>query len=55
MFGDAATVILYLAGPQRKNNRDLGAVKGDATTAALDKIIQATKDDAQRAEAQKLK
>jgi len=55
LFSDAAGTIVYLAGPRRKNNRNLEAVKGEATTAALDKIIAMTKDDSQRAEAEKLK
>jgi len=55
LFGDAASTILYLAGPQRKNNRNLPAIKGEATSAALEKIIETTKDDNQRAQAQRLK
>jgi hypothetical protein len=52
---DAAVTILYLAAPQRKNNRSLPAVKGEVTAAALDKIIETTRDDGRRALAQKLK
>lgn len=55
VFSDAADTVLYLAAPQRRNDRDLPAVTGPATTAALDKIIQNTKDDDQKARAQKLK
>lgn len=55
VFNDAANTVLFLAGPQKKNNRDLPAVKGPATNAALDKVIQLTKDDNQRAIALKLK
>lgn len=55
LFNDAAETILYLAAPQRKNNRNLAAVTGPATTAALDKIVRLTKDDAQRARAEMLK
>lgn len=54
-FSDAADTILYLAAPQRKNNRNQPPVRGRATNAALDKIIQLTKDDNQKALAQKLK
>jgi HEAT repeat protein len=55
LFPDAASAILDLAGPQRRNNRNLAAVKGAAMDAALDKIIQTTKDDDQRALAQRLR
>ena len=55
LFADAADTILYLAAPQKKNNADLPAVKGDATIAALDKIIALTKDDDLRERAKKLK
>jgi HEAT repeat protein len=55
LFPEAADTVLYLAAPQRKDNRDEPAVKGTATTAALDKVILLTKDDNQRAQAQKLK
>ncbi len=37
---DAADTILYLATMQKKNNRSLSAVRGAATTAALNKILQ---------------
>ena len=55
LFADAADTILTLAAPQKKNNADLPAVKGDATTAALDKIIALTKDDTLREQAKKLR
>jgi HEAT repeat protein len=55
LFEAAADTVLYLAAPQKKGDTDLPAVKGDATTAALDKVIQRTKDDNQRAQAQKLR
>ena len=55
LFTDAANTVIYLAGPQRRNNRDLPAVKGQATTAALTKVIDMTKDDNQRSQAQKLR
>lgn len=55
VFAEAADTILYLAGPQRKNNRRQAAVQGASTNAALDKVIQMTKDDSQRAQAEKLK
>jgi HEAT repeat protein len=55
LFPEAADTVLYLAAPRRKDNRDEPAVKGPAMTAALDKVIQLTKDDSQRALAQKLK
>ncbi len=55
VFSDAANTVIDLAGPRRKNNRDLAAVKGDATTAALNKVIELTKDDNQRTQAQRLK
>ena len=55
LFADAAGTILYLAAPQKKNNADLPAVKGDAANAALDKIINLAKDDALREQAKKLR
>jgi HEAT repeat protein len=55
LFAEAADTVLYLAAPQRRDNRDQPAVKGPATTAALDKVIQLTKDEDQRAQAQKLR
>ena len=55
LFTDAAETILYLAAPQRKNNADLPAVKGAATTAALDRIITLAKEDNLRERARKLK
>ena len=51
---DAADAILYLAAPQRRGNRNLPAVKGSATDAALNKIIQTGTDD-QKQQARKLK
>jgi HEAT repeat protein len=44
-----------LTAPQKRDNRDEPAVTGAATTAALNRVIQLTKDDNQRALAQKLK
>lgn len=55
VFSDAANTVIYLAGAQRRNNRDLPAVKGQATTAALTKVIETTKDDNQKAQAQSLR
>lgn len=55
LFAEASDTVLYLAAPQRKNNRNQAAVKGKATDAALTKVIELTKDDNQRALAQKLK
>jgi HEAT repeat protein len=55
LFSEAADTILYLAAPQKNGNTQLPAVKSDAMSAALDKIIQLTKDDNQKALAQKLK
>ena len=55
LFSDAADTIIYLAGPQRKNNRELPAVRGATTTAALDQIIDKTNDDSQRTAAQKVR
>ena len=54
LFPDASSTVLDLAAPQRRNNRQLNAVKGEATRAALNKIIQQTKDDNQREQARKL-
>jgi HEAT repeat protein len=54
LFTEASATVLYLAAPQRRNNRDLPAVKGEATNAALNKVIQKTKDAAQRDQARKL-
>lgn len=51
----AASTVIYLAGPQKKNNQDQAAIKGDITNAALDKIIASTKDDNLKAQAQKLR
>ena len=55
LFTDAAQTILYLAAPQKKNNADLPAVKGAATTAALDRIITLAKDDDLKERARKLR
>ena len=55
VFGEAADAVLYLAAPQRQGNRDLRPVKGAAASAALDKLIAQTKDDAQKEKAQKLR
>ncbi len=52
---DAADAVLYLAAQQRRGNRNLPAVKGPATNAALDKIIQSSKDDNQKQMAQQLR
>ena len=54
MFNDASKTVLDLAAPQRRNNRQLHAIKGEATNAALNKVIQKTKDDNQRDHARKL-
>ena len=54
LFDDAAETILYLAAPQKKNNADLPAIKGDATNAALAKITVLAKDDAMRERVKKL-
>jgi hypothetical protein len=51
---DAGDTILDLAAPQRRRNRNVPAVKGTTTTAALNKIIQTGPDD-QKQRAQKLK
>ena len=55
LFNDAADAVLYLAGPQKKDNRNLRAIKSDAATAALDKIIKLSKDDTRKQQAEKLK
>ncbi len=55
LFNDAANTIIYLAGKQRKNDRDQAAVSGAATNAALDKIIQMSNDDGQKSAAQKVR
>ncbi|NLI00105.1 MAG: hypothetical protein GX446_11525, partial [Chthonomonadales bacterium] len=52
---EAAEAILDLAAPQKRNNRDLPAVKGAAMTAALDAIIQKISDAGIKERAQKLK
>jgi HEAT repeat protein len=51
---DAADTVLYLAAEQKKGNRNLPAVKGAASTAALNKILQ-TGQDSQKELAQKIK
>lgn len=51
---DAADTVLYLAAAQRKGNRNLPAVRGPATTTALNKILQ-TGQENQKQQAQKLK
>jgi HEAT repeat protein len=51
---DAADTVLYLAAAQKKGNQNLPAVRGPATTAALNKILQ-TGQDNQKQQAQKLK
>ena len=55
VFPEAADTVLYLAAPQRKDDRDLPAVKGSSTTAALDAIIRLTKDPELKAKAEKLR
>ena len=55
LFNDAANTILYLAAKQRKNDHDLAPVTGPAVDSALDKIIEQSKDDVQKAAAQKIK
>ncbi len=55
LFSNAADTILYLAAPQKKNNKDQAAVTGPAVTTALDKIILTTKDTTQKELAQKIK
>jgi hypothetical protein len=51
---EATDTLLYLAAPQRKGNRNLPPVKGPAVTAALNKVIQRTKDENIKAQATKL-
>ncbi|MDQ2730131.1 MAG: HEAT repeat domain-containing protein [Armatimonadota bacterium] len=55
LTNEAASTVIYLAGPQKKNNQDQAAVKGAGTTTALDKIIASTKDDNLKAQAQKVR
>jgi HEAT repeat protein len=55
LVAEAADAVIYLASPQRRNNRDIPAVKGAATDAALDKVIRSVKDDTVRAHAQRLR
>jgi len=55
LFNDAANTIIYLAGKQRKNDKDQAAVTGVSTNAALDKIIQMSNDDGQKTAAQKVR
>lgn len=52
---EAADAILYLAARQRKNNRDLPAVTGAATQAALDKVIRTVSDESIKQRAEKLR
>ena len=55
VFNEAADAVLFLAAPQKKGNADQPAVKGPGTTAALDKVITLTKDDAVKTKAQSLR
>jgi len=55
LFTDAAETILDLASAQRRNDRDLPAVKGPTVSEALDKIIQMTDDEALKDRARKLR
>lgn len=55
LVNEAAEAVLYLASQQQLNNRRQPAVTGPATTAALDKVIQLSQDENQKAQAQKLK
>jgi HEAT repeat protein len=55
LFNESADAVLNLAAPQKKGRLTERAIKGPATTAALDKIIQLSTDDAQKARAQKLR
>jgi HEAT repeat protein len=54
VFDEAADTVLYLAAPQKKGDTNLAAVKGSATTAALDKVARLAKDDSMRTKAQAL-
>jgi hypothetical protein len=55
VFAEAAEAILDLAAPQKRNHRDLPAVKGPAMTAALDKIIALSPDDSLKDRARRAK
>jgi HEAT repeat protein len=55
LASEASDTIIDLAGPRRRNGRNLPAVKGADTNAALDKVVQVAKDDNQKADAQRLK
>jgi hypothetical protein len=55
VFDEAADTVLYLAAPQKKGDTNLPAVKGSATTAALDKVARLAKDDNLRTKAQALR
>lgn len=55
LFADAAETILDLAAPQKRNNLELPAVRGAATEAALDRIIQTGSDETLKERARKLR
>jgi HEAT repeat protein len=55
LVAEASDAIIYLAAPQKKNNNNLQAVRGQATDSALDKVIRTVKDDNIRAQARKLR
>ncbi len=52
---EAAEAILDLAAPQKRNNRDLPAVKGGAIAAALDEIVRKVADQGIKEKAAKLR
>ena len=54
VFLEAAGCVVNLAGEQKVGQKVLPAVKGDATTAALRKVIEQAKDDGLKAQARKL-
>lgn len=54
VFTEAAGCVIYLAAEQKVGNRQLAAVKGPSTTAALRKVIDLAKDEGLKAQAGKL-
>lgn len=55
LLEEAASTVLYLAAPQRVENRELVAVRGPRATAALDRVIEKATDNNQRELARRLR
>jgi len=55
VLDEAAATVLYLAAPQKVDNRELVAVKGPRATAALERVTQRATNEQQKEQARKLR